>query len=144
MVTVSNQRGLGAGNRPEERNASDPPRATIVVLDDDVHFRLGAARALRNEGYDVFEAVDVAALYDILARAPVDLVLADSRLTDGNDGWVEAQTLAERYPRTRVLLMSGYSAAEIREDGGFADATFVEKGGSVSAILIAVEEALAR
>jgi CheY-like chemotaxis protein len=143
-MSVSNQNHiLGASNRPGERNASDPPKATIVVLDDDLYFRQGAVRALKQEGYDVFEAIDVEALVDILSRAPVDLVLADSRLTDGNDGWASAKQIVAQYPKTKVLMMSGYSASEIADDGGATFGPHVMKGGDFASLFNEIERTLA-
>lgn len=136
---------LGAGNRPGERlRSADPPRATVVVLDDDHLFRRGVARVLRSEGYDVIEVDDTEGLAAALAAGPVDLVVADSRLADGTDGWLEARELARRHGDVKVLAMTGYDADAIAALGGFTDVEFVQKAGAGFNVVRAVEEALSR
>jgi DNA-binding NtrC family response regulator len=147
MATTTARGTNISGNRPSERQASDPPRATIVVLDDDGIVRKNLVRLLNLEGYAAFEALDVETMNSILAAAPIDVVLADSRLTDGNDGWATAMGLRERYPNLRVVLMSGYSATDIAEDGGqvemTSDVQYVYKPDPFSRYVEAIERALA-
>jgi CheY-like chemotaxis protein len=109
MATTTARGTNVSGNRPSERQASDPPRATIVVLDDDGIVRKNLVRLLNLEGYAAFEAIDVDTLHSILEAAPIDVVLADSRLTDGNDGWATAMGLRERYPNLRMASVENGS-----------------------------------
>lgn len=133
-----------AGNRPgEPTHASNPPRATIVVLDDDLIFRRGVARVLRSEGYDVIEVEDPSELQVALSESPVDLIVADSRLADGSDGWLEAKHLAEEDGRVKLLAVTGYDADAIAAVGGFTGVEFVQKEGAGFNIVRAVQEALA-
>ncbi len=136
---------LPGGNRPGDRqNNANPPRATIVVLDDDHLFRRGVARVLRSEGYDVIEVDDIEGLAAALEAGPVDLVVADSRLADGSDGWLEASALAQRHGGVKVVAMTGYDADAIAALGGFTDVEFVQKSGAGFNVVRAVEEALSR
>lgn len=146
MGAVRDQsRAREGGNRPGEgRGASDPPRATIAVLDDDPLFRRGIVRVLRSEGFDVVEADDVRTLADVFRRNPVDLVVADSRLADGSDGWAEARALAEAHGDVPVVPMTGYDADAIAAVGGITDVAFVQKSGTGFGVVAAVERALAR
>ena len=87
-MAVSNITGQQqGGNRPNEAlQSANPPRATIVVLDDDLLFRRGVARVLRSERYDVIEVDDTEqlarGLIEKLQRATpsnyVNLVLMQS------------------------------------------------------------------
>lgn len=144
-MAVGNSSGTqGGGNRPDEsRHAANPPRATIVVLDDDLLFRRGVARVLRSERYDVIEVDDTEQLAETLRSTPVDLIVADSRLSDGSDGWREALTLARQHGRTKVLAMTGYDKDAIAAVGGFTDVEFVQKSGAGFNVVAAVEAALA-
>lgn len=52
----------------------------VLVVDDDPQIRLLVARFLQRHGYQVTAAPDGAAMFDILARSPVDLVILDLML----------------------------------------------------------------
>jgi CheY-like chemotaxis protein len=142
----SSNSGQANGNRPGDprARAGDPPRATVVVLDDDLVFRRGVARVLRSEGFDVIEVEDGEELEAALTDTPVDLIVADSRLADGTDGWLEANAIADRHGRVRVLAITGYDADAIAAVGGFTGVEFVQKEGAGFNIVRAVEEALGR
>lgn len=138
-------RTLDGGNRPGDRQrAADPPRATIAVLDDDHLFRRGIVRVLRSEGYDVIEVDDIEGLAEVFRQAPVDLVVADSRLADGSDGWLEAAALARAHGNVPVVAMTGYDPDAIAALGGVTDVEFVQKAGAGFNVVAAVEQALAR
>lgn len=133
-----------AGNRQgQHATTTRRPRGTVVVLDDDRLFRRSIARVLRSSGFDVIEVDSSAELAAVLEGGPVDLIVADSRLADGSDGWVQARDLAEAHGGLRVLLISGYDPEAIRAVGGFADVPYVRKRGSGFNIVRAVEDALA-
>ncbi len=133
---------LGDGNRPgDPRKASDPPKATIVILDDDDSFREALARLLDSEGYAVVQAVDVAALEHALGKHPVDLIVADSRLPDG-DGWAQARVLAARHGVKAVVPVSGYDDADIERTGGQIVDGAVGKGSGRVALLNIIDRQL--
>lgn len=52
----------------------------VLVVDDDPQIRLLVARFLQRHGYQVMAAPDGAAMFDILSRSPVDLVILDLML----------------------------------------------------------------
>jgi|JI10StandDraft_1071094.scaffolds.fasta_scaffold754845_1 ActR/RegA family two-component response regulator len=139
MPTDISERALGGSNRPGRIPGG--PAATVVVLDDDRDFRFGVVRVLRNEGFVVEEAADVATLLAILNRTPVDVILADSRLADGADGWREALALSGRYPNTRVVAVTGYDADAIAAFEGVVLSGFVRKSDGPSVIVQAVLDA---
>ncbi len=144
MSVVRDQdRAQGGTNRPGERQRNaDPPRATVVVLDDDHLFRRGVARVLRSEGFDVIEVEDIGGLEEALLAGPVDLVVADSRLADGSDGWLRASELAKAHGNVKVIAITGYDTDAIQALGGFTDVEFVQKSGAGFNVVRAVEEAL--
>lgn len=141
MASDTTERSVPAGNRPE-RAAGQPPRGTVIVLDDDRSFRLGVARALRGEGFVVHEAEDTAELAKLLDVVHADVVLADSRLADGSDGWREAVALAARFPRTKVVPVTGYDADAIEAVEGTILPGFVRKGSSAYDVLQAIMDAM--
>lgn len=142
MGVDTRQDALVDGNRAgDPRQTSDPPRATVAILDDDEMFRESLARVLRLEGYAVLEAGDTSSLEGLLAAHPVDLVVADSRLPDG-DGWATAEALAERYPDLIVLPVSGYDRESIAMVGGVVVDSFRTKDAGRFGVLKAIEDAL--
>jgi two-component system cell cycle sensor histidine kinase/response regulator CckA len=86
---------------------------TVLVVEDEGPVRTMTSRSLRANNYRVLEArdgVEALAISDSCVE-PIDLVLTDvimPRLT----GPQLAETLMERRPATRVLLMSGYADSD--------------------------------
>lgn len=110
-----------AGPRPAARRAARPPaelRVTpapaaggaILLVEDEAPVRAFAARALRLQGYQVFEAPDGAQALEFLQDPAirVDLFVTDV-IMPGIDGpgWV-AEALQTR-PGTPVVFVSGYT-----------------------------------
>ncbi|MEX1108719.1 MAG: cache domain-containing protein [Dongiaceae bacterium] len=89
---------------------------TILIVEDDPAVRRIVAGMVASLGYDTHEATDCAdALQRLERNGKVDLVLTDIIMPGQIGGWELAQTVRERWPRTRVLLTSGYSDKDIGE-----------------------------
>jgi len=92
-----------------------PGRGEIVlVVEDDPSVRGVVATMVEKLGYQVLEAGEA-----------VDLVLTDVVMPGAIDGWKLAETVWARWPRTRVLLMTGYS------EGIFAQHAALKKRAQV-------------
>lgn len=92
---------------------SEPPHSRItrrlVLVEDDPLVRGALRRSLLTQGYGVLEfgsAEDFLAALDQQALEP-ELLVSDVRLP-GLDGISLAEQLIVRFPRLRVLLISGY------------------------------------
>lgn len=133
----------GNANRPSEsRKTGKPPKACVVVLDDDRWFRRAVRRTLRAEGFEVLEAEDVSTLETHLGNHRVDLIVADSRLPDVPDGWASARIAAdESGGGIPVIPVSGYDATALKSLGADVG-EYVMKGGWGGNVLAAVEKAL--
>jgi CheY-like chemotaxis protein len=86
------------------------PRITwrILVVEDDVLVRAAASHYLRNCGFTVVEAVDVAEALQILTTDRlVRAVFADVRLPGGRDGLDLMNVIRTDCPEVKVLLTSG-------------------------------------
>lgn len=96
--------------------ADDGP-ATILVVDDETSIRLLARRVLERRGHRVIEASDgVAALEALADVKTLDLVVTD--LTMPRMGGVEmVERLADLWPDTPVIFMSGYGEFALGRDG---------------------------
>ncbi|MBN8291539.1 response regulator [Rhodobacter sp. NTK016B] len=102
---------------------------SILLVEDEAPVRAFAARALRLQGYQVFEAQDGEQALEFLADSAlrVDLFVSDVVMPgiDG-PGWV-AKALADR-PGTPVLFMSGYTEDALRTTiSGIPGAVFLGK-----------------
>ena len=84
---------------------------TIIVADDEELARKGLAELLIDEGYQVHEAADGQAVFDILEEYEIDLILSDIKMP-GMDGVAVLKQVGERYPQTMVMLMTAYASIE--------------------------------
>lgn len=125
---------------PGARTGSGVPRGTVAVLDDNALFVDGLRRFLEAEGFAVRVAREASELEAVLADDLVDVLLADSRLPDGADGWKEARVAASRHARVQVVPMSGYDPEAIRMTGGTLVEGAVQK--DLVAVVAAIESAL--
>jgi two-component system, cell cycle sensor histidine kinase and response regulator CckA len=104
----------------EARKATVPRRGSerLLLVEDDAMVRPVAARALRDQGYEVFEAAspsEARALFERFA-GKFDALITDVILPEMN-GWQLAQLLLKQNPRLRVLYTSGYTENTIVHHG---------------------------
>jgi len=79
--------------------------AHILLVEDDEQVRVLVEDVLRDAGYQVSAATDVATALTLLERDTYDLLLTDGRLPDGS-GFTIARIAAER--DIKVLVYTGY------------------------------------
>ena len=125
-VTIYSEVGKGttvniylprAGERTEREAATAVPAVdagrgeTVLVVEDDDRVRRLTVLRLTELGYRVLEADHGAAALTILSETPdIDIVFSDLVMPGGISGFDLARQVRERYPRTLVILTSGYSA----------------------------------
>jgi signal transduction histidine kinase/CheY-like chemotaxis protein len=90
---------------------TEPPRESVLVVDDEPGVRAFMAEALRGAGYAATEADDVGVALRFLQEAPPDLLLTDYSMP-GMNGLELAERARARDARLRVLIVSGYADAE--------------------------------
>jgi len=94
-------------------------RERILVVEDDAQVRASVVRQLQRLGYDVSQAPDgtvgVAAFE--AANQPYDLLLTDVIMPGALNGKALADEVSRRWPKTKVLFMSGYSEDVITHHG---------------------------
>ncbi len=99
----------------------DPPRAHVLVVDDEEVVRRLCKRVLMEEGYAVTSAADGA---EALARASqmdqLDLVVTDVVMPHLN-GKELVKELKKRYPDVRTLYVSGYDRELLSVGGELGD-----------------------
>lgn len=116
--------------------------ARLLLVEDEADQRRLLAGLLVSEGYAVAEAGSLAAARRELARAPVDLVLCDFRLPDGEGGELLAEVRA-RHPECAFVMVTAYgtiarAVAAIR--AGADD--YLPKPFERAALLLALERTL--
>ena len=118
--------------------------ARILIADDEESMRMLVARAIAMDGHSIVTAQDGAEALEILAReeGAFDLLLSDIQMPV-MDGIALALAAARDFPRTTILLMTGF--ADQRERASNLDAIahdVITKPFSVADIRAAVADAL--
>jgi len=83
----------------------------LLVADDEAAIRESLSEVLREEGYEVTEAVDGSAAIAALQAREFDLVIADLRMP-GADGIEVLRRTREWAPQTLVILVTAYATLE--------------------------------
>jgi len=119
--------------------------ATVLVVDDESAMRAVTTRSLEREGYRVLEAHDGDSALAVVARhGPPALVLTDLMMP-GLGGEALVRALHARWPALPIILMSGYSAAELQRQGAMATgAELLQKPFSLGELTGRVTAALTR
>jgi signal transduction histidine kinase/HAMP domain-containing protein len=87
----------------------------ILLVDDNEAVRKTAARQLHDLGYDVIEAASgPEALQALQAGSRIDLLFSDIVMPGGLSGFDLANRAAELYPDLKVLLVTGFAEAAVR------------------------------
>lgn len=84
---------------------------TILIVEDETVLRESLAELLTDEGYEVLQAEDGKAAYDLILQRPVDLVLSDVRMPQ-MDGLTLLQHLQKTAPETPVVMVTAYGTVE--------------------------------
>ena len=85
------------------------PDRTLLLVDDDEPFVKRLARAMERRGFIPETAESVAAGKAIAQARPPAYAVVDLRLEDGN-GLDVVETLRERRPDCRIVVLTGYGA----------------------------------
>ena len=85
------------------------PDPSLLLVDDDDAFLKRLAKAMEKRGFSVEAAGSVAAGQAIATARPPAYAVVDLRLEDGN-GLAVVETLRERRPDCRVVILTGYGA----------------------------------
>jgi two-component system, OmpR family, response regulator MprA len=92
------------------------PSPRLLVVDDDPDVRLSLKRALSRAGYSVTTAAHGGAALDLLAGAPVDLIVLDV-LMPMVDGFETCRRLRERGDATPILVLTARDGVDDRVAG---------------------------
>ncbi len=87
-------------------------RATrVLVVEDDARLLDILTRHLERMGYEVPTASSGGGALSVMEQSPADIVLTDVRMP-GMDGHTLLQELQERWPATKVVLMTAFGSVD--------------------------------
>lgn len=87
----------------------------ILVVEDEILIRSSLARALRKDGYDVFEAKDYGEALEDLKNRSCDLAIVDLYLEDGMHGLSLLREIHQRSPKAKIIAISAFGTSEVKE-----------------------------
>ena len=115
----------------------------VLIVDDEDSMRMLVARAIAMDGHEIVTAADGAEALEILGEGAFDLLLTDIQMPV-MDGIALALTAARDFPRTTILLMTGFADQRERASNLSAIAhDVITKPFSVADVRTAVADALA-
>jgi two-component system response regulator PilR (NtrC family) len=94
----------------QDARATDMPK-TVLIAEDEKVLRESLAELIRSEGYEVIEAENGKAAYDVALARPVDLVFTDVRMPE-MDGLTLLGHLQKIAPETPVIIITAYGTIE--------------------------------
>jgi CheY-like chemotaxis protein len=123
--------------------AQDARGATILVVEDEADVREIVAAELTNSGYRVLTANDGREALEIIAsESDIDLLFSDVVMPHGMNGDELAREARRRRPTLKVLLTSGYPAAELRERQSLGEFQVLQKPYRAEDLLRSIGERL--
>lgn len=88
---------------------TEPERASLLLVDDDLTFCEVLARALEKRGFVVSTAHDVVTACALAAENPPEYAVVDLKMS-GPSGLVLIQRLKELDAETRIVMLTGYAS----------------------------------
>lgn len=114
---------------------------SVLVVEDETFVRWAVAEALRDAGYQVFEACNGdEALDGIRAGLCIDLLFSDVKMPGLVDGLALLDLVRDAFPAVPVLITSGHSEPEAALRRGAAH--FLRKPYEVGALVALVDQIL--
>jgi CheY-like chemotaxis protein len=114
----------------------------ILIIDDEETYRTQLSLILETRGHEVQTAATGREGISVGTDCPPDLLIADWRLKDDMTGIDVAEALRQSNPRLQVIMITGYSAEDLREETDLGHLRVLEKPFSLNDLLTAVQDAL--
>jgi len=122
-----------------------PEDVSLVIVDDDTPFLQRLTRAMEQRGFEVRSASSITEGMSFIREKPPAFAVVDMRLEDGN-GLDVVETIRERRPDSRIVVLTGYGAIATAVAAVKAGATdYLSKpadANDVTAALLAGEDVL--
>lgn len=114
----------------------------LLVVDDEAHYRTEIAAILASRGHEVRTASEGRDALQVGRVFAPDVLIADWRLATEVNGLELAGMLREHLPRLGVVMITGYSAQDLRAENTLADVRVLEKPFGLRDLLASVGSAL--
>ncbi len=115
---------------------------SVLIVDDEASVRESLQMVLSKEGYLTRTAASGNEAVKLVARKPVDVVISDLIMADG-DGLAVLREVKKRHPNTEVIVLTGYGTIEkavaAMKEGAY---DFITKPFKKAVILSSVERAI--
>ena len=102
------------------RPAAETRPLRILLVEDDADSRAALRRLLSGRRYEVHTAEDCRSALEVAARQPIDVLVSDFDLPDGNG--CELMEAVRRLQGVPGIAVTGYTTEDVRErctDAGF-------------------------
>lgn len=110
------------------------PGLKILILDDERLVRTSMRVLLEQLGCDCAEASTTAQAIEVAAAFGPDMLFADFRLRDGEDGLTAIRSLRARWPQLRAVLISGDTAPNRLQEAQAAGVPLLHKPIGLAAL----------
>jgi len=118
------------------------PRASILVVDDEVNIKNALAKILERKGYQVATSSSGSEALELLKTQDVQVAITDLKMA-GLDGMALLKAIKASRPEVEVILITAYgtveSAVEAMKSGAY---DYLTKPIDTARLLILVEKAL--
>jgi two-component system response regulator AtoC len=116
--------------------------ATVLIIDDDEMIRSFLCSILSDHGYEVLTAGTGAEGKGVLRAKPVDVVLLDLKLPDG-DGISILRRIKQEEPNVQVIVLTAFGAVETAVEAMKLGAyDYIDKPSDVSKLRLVIGRAL--
>src|SRR5262245_6568754 len=116
----------------------------ILIVDDEEQLRKLLSRIISLEDFKVTEAGTLKVANEQLGRHPIDVILCDVRLPDGN-GVDFVKTAKTNFPTTEVILLTAYGnipdGVQAMKNGAF---DYIVKGNDNDRIIPLLHQAVTK
>jgi CheY-like chemotaxis protein len=131
---------------PSQATPLSENNEVVLVVEDNADVRELTLQRVEGLGYVVVEAESGPAAIRILERGEhVDLVLSDIAMAGGMSGYDLARFIADRLPRIKIVLTTGYAAEETQHDPAtYGGNPILRKPYKRADLAVALHEALHR
>ena len=115
----------------------------ILIVDDEKPYRNYLSEVVALDGHEVKVAATGREAIEVGTGMVPDVLVADWRLPTGQSGLEVGVALKKVNPQLRVIMITGYSAKDLREAAKFEIAKVLEKPFDLEDVVLAVREVLA-
>jgi signal transduction histidine kinase len=127
------------------KEAPRPGRLRVLVVDDDELVRDALSLQLDDEGFDAIVAEDgVQALELVDGGAEFDVLLTDMVMPRGMSGVTLATAIAERRPKVRIILSTGYADKAVTPPPGGVQWSLLHKPYTADQLFAALRATMMR